>query len=296
MIYSLYRIGHFLTRIVPLKASYAIACLASDIHFSMAKSERRAVIANLKVVGGEGRSGKEYAHMARDVFRNFAKYLVDFFRFEKIDEDYMERNIKITGRENIDKALSRGKGVIMLSAHIGNWELGGFVVGRLGYPISAVVLAHQHKKINDFFTRQRQIGNMRPIELGMSLRACYNVLKSNQLLALLGDRDFLKNGLRIDFFGKPAIIPRGPSAFGCRLGSALVPVFMIREKDDSFHFIMEEPITAKEGIGEEEAIEELTARYLKILEKYISRYPTQWYVFREFWTDGRESLRPNTVV
>ena len=296
MTHTLYRFGRFVAGIIPLKVSYHIACFISDIHFSMADSERKAVIANLKVVLGESRTEEEYTLMACDVFRNFAKYLVDFFRFRKIDDDYMKKNIKITGRENIDKALSRGKGVVLLSAHIGNWELGGFVVGRLGYPISAVVLTHQNKNINDFFTQQRLIGNMKPIELGMSLRACYNVLRLNQLLALLGDRDFMKNGIRIGFFGKEAIIPKGPAAFGCRLGSALVPVFMIREADDTFHFIMEEPVVAKEGIGEEEAIRELTARYLKILEKHIKRYPTQWYMFREFWTNDEEPLRPDTVI
>ncbi len=296
MTHTLYRFGQFITGVIPLKASYKLACLVSDIHFGMTKSEREAVIANLKVVLGEGRTEREYALMARDVSRNFAKYLVDFFRFGKIDEDYMNKKIKITGRENIDKALSRGKGAVLLSAHIGNWELGGFVVGRLGYPISAVVLTHRDRKVNDFFTQQRQIGKMRPIELGMSIRACYNVLKSNQLLALLGDRDFMKNGIRIEFFGKPAIIPRGPAAFGCRLGSAIVPVFMIREPDDTFHFIMEEMITANENLGEDEAIRELTERYLKILEKYIRMYPAQWYIFREFWTDNEKYLHPDTII
>lgn len=296
MKHMLYRFGQFATGMIPLKASYMLACFISDIHFGMAGSEREAVIANLRVILGEGRAEEEYALMARDVFRNFAKYLVDFFRFGKIDDYYMKKKIKITGRENIDKALSRGKGAVLLSAHIGNWELGGFVVGRLGYPISAVVLTHQDRKINDFFTRQRRIGKMKPIELGMSLRACYNVLKSNQLLALLGDRDFMKTGIRMAFFGKPAIIPRGPAAFGCRLGSALVPVFMIREPDDTFHFIMEELIVADEGLGEDEAIRELTERYLKILEKYIKRYPTQWYIFREFWTNDEGPLRPDTVI
>ena len=106
----------------------------------------------------------------------------------------------------------------------------------------------------------------------------------------------MKNGIKMKFFGKEALIPRGPAAFGCRLGCALGPVFMIRNSDDTFHFIMEEPMFARGDMPEHEAIRELTARYLKILERLIKEYPTQWYVFREFWSDGQESLRPDTII
>ena len=162
--------------------------------------------------------------------------------------------------------------------------------------MNAVVLAHQNKMINDFFTRQRMRGKVKPIEVGISLRSCYSALKANGLLALLGDRDFSKNGMEMDFFGKSALLPKGPSAFSCRMGSSIVPTFLIREDDDTFRLIMEEPIFPDADADEDEAIKNLTRRYLPVLEAYIKKYPTQWYVFKEMWGENAKSLCPDTVI
>jgi Kdo2-lipid IVA lauroyltransferase/acyltransferase len=173
--------------------------------------------------------------------------------------------------------------VIMLSAHIGNWELGGQALSLLRQPLMAVVLTHQNKKINDFFTRQRSVANMKPVEIGLSLRKCYELLKKNGMLAVLGDRDFSKNGFVMPFFGKNALIPKGPAVFSRRLGAAIVPCFMIREKDDSFRLIMDPPMLPDMNEEEDLAIKKLTERCTATIESYVKRYPTQWYVFREVW-------------
>jgi KDO2-lipid IV(A) lauroyltransferase len=190
----------------------------------------------------------------------------------------------VEGTKNIDTALVRGKGVIMLSAHIGNWELGGSIVSMIGYPLSAVVLPHRNKKINEFFKRQRLAGKFTPIEMGVSVKECYKLLKKNMALALLGDRDFNKNGLMLDFFGKKTLFPKGPSVFSYRLGAAIVPTLMVREPDDTFRLIFKEPIYADTGKPEEEAVLELAGRCSSIIEDYVKTYPTQWYIFKDMWS------------
>ena len=296
IIYILYRIGYFLAMTLPLKMSYALACFVADMYYHICGKDRKAVIGNIRVITGGAVSEADLARMAKDVFRNFAKYLADFFRFSKIDEEYMKKFIKVDGLENIDKGLAGGKGVIALSAHIGNWELGGFVLSSLRNPMKAVVLTHQNKLINDFFTRQRSIGNMRPVEIGISLRSCYNVLKDNGLLALLGDRDFSRNGFRIDFFGKNTLIPKGPAVFSSRIGSCIVPTFMIREEDDTFRLIIEPPIFPRAGQNSEAAAIELAKEYTSVIESYVRRYPTQWYMFREVWSNHEKTMRPDTII
>lgn len=296
--YLLYKIGCFLSVALPLKISYAVACAIADMYYRVSRKDRNAILKNLDVIlGDEAADPGKAEGIAREVFRNFAKYLVDFFRFSKIDLEYIKEFVKIEGLDNIDKARSKGKGVIALSAHIGNWELGGFVLPMIGYPTSAVVLTHQNKLINDFFTRQRSLSKLKPIEIGPSLRSCYRALKSNCLLALLGDRDFSKNGMYIDFFGKKALIPKGPSVLSYRIGSAIVPCFMIREADDTFRFIFEEPIFPDPDMDEEKAVRELTRKYLSAIERCIKKYPAQWYVFREVWNNnGDKNLRSDTIV
>lgn len=282
-LYILYRVGIFFSLALPLRVTYALASALSDIFCFVSSRDRRAVIANLKVVLGPSVDDATVSLTARNVFRNFAKYLVDFFRFQKIDAEYIKNNVKLVGLDNVEKARQAGKGVIMLSAHIGNWELGGAVIGLIGYPISAVVLTHGNEKINDFFTRQRLKGKMQPIEMGAALKGCYRALLRNELLALLGDRDFSKNGLRVGFFGKETMMPRGPATFSCRLGSPIVPAFLLRESDDSFSFIMGEPIFASAGMSEVDAIADLTQKCSVVIEKIIRQYPAQWYAFRPIW-------------
>lgn len=288
IMYLLYRIGYALAHALPVKVSYFIACRIADLQYALGSEERNAVIKNLKVVtAGKNLDDHQIADMARSIFRNFAKYLVDFFRFPRINDEYVKKFIKVEGIENIRAAEKSNKGVIILSAHIGNWELGGLMVSKLGYRLSAVVLTHKNKKINDFFTRQRMVGNVRPIEIGLSLRSCYRVLRGNGCLALLGDRDFFNNGIKINFFKEEATIPRGPAFFSCRIGSPMVPSFMIREDDDTFKLIFEKPIFPPENDAHPESIKSVTGLYLAVLEKYINKYPTQWYAFREVWSDKK---------
>lgn len=296
ILYLLYRFGHLLAVVLPSNVSYGIACRIADIWHFLFIRDRKSIVTNLKIITGGALPDDELNAMSRQVFRNFAKYLVDFFRFSLIDEEYIRRFVKVEGRENIDMALARKKGVIALSAHMGNWEFGAFVVSSLGYSLSAVVLTHQNKKINDLFTRQRMLGKMKPIEIGMTLRDSFRALKDNRLLALLGDRDFTKNGFYIDFFGRKTLIPKGPALFAHRLGSAIVPTFMIREKDDSFRLIFDAPIFPDTEQDEEKSIAELARRYSSVIESYVRRYPTQWYMFREVWNGNAKSMRPDTII
>ena len=297
ILYLLYRMGVFFALILPVKFSYFMACLFADGFYCISAKDRKAVTDNLSIIMNGSKDEKTLRGMARQVFRNFAKYLVDFFRFQIIDEDYVKKFVRISGENNMKAALAMGKGAIALSAHIGNWELGGSALSLAGYPVSAVVLTHQNRMINDFFTHQRLKGKVRPIEIGATLKSCYKILRSNNILALLGDRDFTKSGLVLDFFGRPAQIPRGPAAFSYRIGSAIVPTFMIRQPDDTFTLFMEEPILPDPSETEDAAIVNLTKKYLSVIESYIKAYPTQWHVFRNIWSNNdKESLRPDTII
>jgi len=293
----LYSFGRFMALRLPLKVSYAAARILADIHYVLYVRERRVVIENLKVILNRPSCDKELKEIARDVFRNFAMYLVDFFRFSLIDGDYIKKFIRLDGMANLEEALKKGRGAIMLSAHLGNWELGGYVLGKLGYPINAVVLTHKNKKVNRFFINQRFMGNFKSIEIGAGLRNCYRALKGNEMLALLGDRNFSNTGLLTEFFGKIALMPKGPAALALRTGAAIVPTYMVREPNDKFALIFERPIYPENGPDEEPAMERLMKRYLSSLEAAIRERPGQWYVFKNFWKkrDGKDNS-PDTVI
>jgi lauroyl/myristoyl acyltransferase len=294
--YVLYRIGQTLALSFHLKFSYKVAVTLADIHYFLGFRERKSVTENLKTIMGKSSLDGALKHTAKDVFRNFAKYLVDFFRFSKMSTAYIKEFIKLEGLSNIDDALKHGKGVIMLSAHLGNWELGAFVMGTLGYPMHAVVLTHRNVKINDFFKAQRAMGKLKSIEFGASLRGCYKALKNNECLALLGDRDFSHNGIQEIFCGKSAVMPRGPASLSYRTGAVVVPSFITRNDDDTFTFAFEKPILPDASDNEESAIKKIMGKYLPVMESYVKRYPGQWYVFRNFWNPSHNELRTDTVI
>ena len=281
--YILYRLGQFIALSLPLKLGYRVAVFICGLRYIFAYKDRKIVTENLKAIFPL-KTSREIRKIRIAVFRNFAKYLIDFFRFERLNLEYVKENIKLENTYYIDKALSKGKGVIILSAHIGNWELGGVVVALLGYPFWAVALVHKHKRVNDFFNSQRASKGMKVIPLGRAVRASLDILKNNGVLALAGDRDFSERGIVVDFFGRPAILPQGPAALSLKTGASIVPGFMTRNNDDTFTLRFEEPFEAAAGLNKNDCLMQLIRRCTNIIENYIIEYPEQWYMFRQFWT------------
>lgn len=282
--YFLYRAGQFIALSLPLKCGYFVATLIADLHYLFARNDRRIVGDNLRAIFPR-KSGREINRIRIAVFRNFAKYLVDFFRFSKIDRKYIDRNVSIENREYFDQALAKGCGVIALTAHLGNWELGGVVISLSGYKFSAVALPHKHKKVNDFFNFQRQSKGVKIIPLGKAVKQCINVLRNNEILGLVGDRDFTEKGIVLDFFGKPAFFPEGAAAFALQTKAVILPGFMVRNEDDSFTLRMEKPLEFTLTGNKATDLKALVSEYKKIFESYILKYPDQWYMFRRFWRE-----------
>jgi len=280
--YYIYRTGQFISLILPLRLVYSIAVLLADLHYLFAFRDRRFVKNNLAVIFPEKPSG-ELRRISITVFRNFAKYLVDFFRFEKLNRKYIDKKIKLEGMHHFDAALSGGKGVVVLTAHLGNWELGGVVIAQLGYPFWAVALPHKSKKVNDFFDAQRNRKGVRVIAMGKAMRSCISEARNNHMVALVGDRDFTEKGILMDFFGKPTHFPEGPAALSLITGAPIVPGFMLRNPDDSFTLRIEKEVEFRPTGDRAKDMVGLVGAYKNIFEDYIRKYPEQWYVFRRFW-------------
>jgi len=275
----LYSIGQWLATHLPLRFSYALAVFFCDIHFIFADKDRLYTWENLRAIFPD-KEPAELRAIRRRMFRNFAKYLVDFFRFPIIDQDYIDRMIKVENRHIVDEELKKGKGVITLTAHIGNWELGGLAIGVMGYPFWAVALPHKNKTIDNFVNSRRENKGDRVIPLGKAAKTCLNVLKENKVLALLGDRDFTNEaGIIVELFKKKTYIPKGPAAFALKTGASIVPGFMLRNPDDTFTLRFEKPVP----YAANDTVETISQRIRDLLESYISRYPDQGFMFRRFW-------------
>lgn len=284
--YILYRIGEFLALHLPLKLCYRIAIIISDIRALFAFQDCRQAEGNLRVIFPE-KSEKEIRQIRIRMFRNFAKYLVDFFRFSVIDKEYIKQHIELQNLDYFDQVLKDGNGAITLTAHLGNWELGGIVIALLGYPFWAVALAHKDRRVNTFFNTQRESKGVKVIPFGRAVIQCFRVLAKNEIVALVGDKDFTGKGVVVDFFGKPTLLPVGPAAFAQRTNARIIPGFMVRNKDDTFTLRMEKPIDFSFRTDDKHDLLALVQQYKVIIEDYIRKYPDQWYMFRKFWIDSK---------
>lgn len=286
LFYLLYMAGYAGCVLLPRRFCYALARRLADAFSARSVQDRQAVRKNLEIVLDRSDVPDE---MVREVFRNFAMYLVDFFRFSRLTPEKVKRWVRIDGLDRMRQGIGEGKGAIGVTAHLGNYELAAAVLALLGVPVAAAVLTHQNPRVDRFFTRQRARVGVHSIPIQAIGRkaffeAALQALRRNQVLGLVADRDFFNHGITLPFFGKPTPIPTGPAAFSCRTGAPIVPSFLVREPDGAYRLVFEEPIRCPADLPREEAIRWATQAFLRVMEGYIRRYPTQWYIFhQEFW-------------
>lgn len=281
--YFIYRLGELIAKQLPLKQSYALAENIGALQYRFSRVDRENIEGNLNCIFN--RQPDKVAELTPQVFKNFGKYLVDFFRFSLLDKKFFEQQVEYHGLEYISESLAYGKGAVVVTAHLGNWELCGAALAMNGYPISAIALPHKNKRVDDFFVRQRVNMGVKVIPMGVAVRRSFKVLQQNGLLGIVGDRDFSgEHGIFMDFFGKPLMVPRGPAIMSLRCGAPIVPVFMVRKEDGfTYKFIADRPIVSRHLAGEEENVRDISGRTLEVIKQYVAAYANQWFMFRPYW-------------
>ena len=196
----------------------------------------------------------------------------------------VRKRISLEHPEYMEQCVSEGHGVLIVTAHFGNWEIGGAVLAALGHKVNALVLPERLQKLNRMFQRQREKRgiNLIPVGKGSAVFSIVKHLRKGEVVAVLGDRDFTGKDDRIDFFGKPARIPRGPAWLCKKAKTPIVPGLLMRQVDDSFLLRFYPPIYP----GAEESVESIQKKICRFLGKEISERPYQWFIFDDFWDEG----------
>ena len=297
MRYQLLKLAELTARLLPRKMTYGIVRRLADCYFLFDRRGREAVMANLNRIhsyNGTILTPRALRALTRENFLNFAKYVVDFFHFLQLKPARMERLLDFeTIRAALDPLLAQGKGVIILTAHLGNWELGAGAVAQHGYKFSAVALWQPDAKINSLYQHYRQARNINPIPYGRAARGCIEVLRRNELLGLVGDRDYSSSRETTEFFGCPARLPTGPAKLALALGTPILPVFLVRMMDDTFRYVIREPIWAEKGRDTEA---DVMRRIAKELEWVISRHSEQWFLFHDLWNVEQDRVLATTAA
>ncbi|MBP7830710.1 MAG: lysophospholipid acyltransferase family protein [Kiritimatiellae bacterium] len=280
-----YRVAAFLSRALPEKLAYWAGLRFADLFYRRDAKGRAAVRENLSQIfraRGVQPAAQALDGLARKTFQYFGKYLVDFFRFARLSPEDIRRRVSIEHQDYLDQAAAAGRGVVLVTAHFGNWELGGAVIAGLGCPVSAVVLPQRLEKLNRLFQGQRERRGIKVIPMGSSAFNLIRCLKKKEFLALLADRDFTGTSDKAEFFGRPARMPVGPAWLSWKTGAPVLVGFLIREVDDTFRLRFYPPILP----AAEPSMEAVAARIRAVLEKEIAERPYQWFMFEPFWENA----------
>ncbi|MDO9541040.1 MAG: lysophospholipid acyltransferase family protein [Kiritimatiellia bacterium] len=282
--YRSYRFAQVFSCWLPRRFSYWLALRIADHFFAKDTEGRRAVMANLAhILQAQNISASEetLAQMARKTFQLFGKYLVDFFKFSRMTPAEVKRLVSIEHLDCLEQAHRMGNGVIFITAHLGNWELGGAIMTALGYRLNVVFLPQRLDKINRLLDKQRKERGLQLIPLGHAARGVLQALKRKECVVMLADRDFTAHHHPIVFFGKPAHLSSGPSRIAIRTKVPVVPTFVLRQKDDTFLLRFYPPILVQDNT----TVEEIETQISKVMEKEIAQNPSQWFIFENFWQD-----------
>lgn len=255
-----------------------------------------AVQGNMAQVTGLRIDHPEVARLARQMVKQHTYAWLDFVWFGQRPPEAALANVaSLVGSEHLDAALQQGRGAILLTAHAGNYELGGLLLRSKRIAVHAVYKPDRFQAVEDLRARMRASAGVVGIpvsEGGFSTLPLVKVLREGKVVGMQGDRDFSLNGLPIPFCGREAYFPRGPWELAAMTGAPILPTFFFLDADHRFHAHFGAPIHISGVRGERMAAIEAGIRaYVADLEALVKRDPSQWYCFYPFWDDPARARR-----
>jgi lauroyl/myristoyl acyltransferase len=290
-IYLLARSGNTLARWTPQSARHALGASIGAASYLGWPSKRQVTRLNMAQVTGRPAHDPYVQRLAFASWRNYGRYAADFMSFPHLNIAHIERNMHdlSEGEESwqghIRATLQAGRGAILATAHFGNWDIAGALAAR-HFPLSAVAETMNDEQLNQLLQDQRKEKGMGIIPMEGSARRIFRVLQQNQLVAILVDRPVSEDqGTAVTFFGRKTYVPSGPAALALKSGAVIVPGYVWYGHRNQFYVRTFPSIFPQESKGEHRAheIARLTQRIFDALEAMVREWPTQWYMFRQFW-------------
>ena len=286
------RLGIKLAELLSLKYLNLFASIVGRIGYHLGGKYRRIVDSNLRLAFGTSKTEKEYSDVAKVVFQNMLLNSLEIAKLFHAKPFLIKELVTVHGLEHLDAALSKGKGVVAVSAHMGNFSLIGPRLIMENYPFSLVLRDPRDEMLAQTLRDLRNNVGIESIPvhprkdcIAHSL-AC---LKRNGILFLQIDQNASSHDLWVDFFGWQVPTFKGPVVFSMRTGAPLIPMFIVRDRSGQHQLMIKPPFTLKKTDNQENDILHNTASLTKLIEGYIEQYPAQWWWFHRRWKKARKS-------
>ncbi|MCM8770702.1 MAG: lysophospholipid acyltransferase family protein [Candidatus Omnitrophica bacterium] len=273
-------------RLLPLKLIYFLGNNFSILGYRLARKQRRIALESLGIAFGREKSNGQIKRIALDCFRFMGKSGLELmYLMEK--PALLKKRVDLEGREYLDKALAKGKGVILVTAHFGNFPLMLCRLSLEGYKVSGVMRFMRDAQAEKLFYKKRSQMGIKTIYSKPQKECtekCLKTLRNNELLFLLIDQHFGSGGgVFVDFFGTKAATAPGPVVLALRTKAAILPCFIIRQKDDTHKIIFEPEMSLEQAEDYAQTLQVNIQRLTNIIEAYIRKYPAEWGWIHRRW-------------
>jgi len=276
--------------IMPARFLYSFANCVSFLAYRFAAKQKWIALESLSFAFGKEKTALELEQITKDCFTFMAKSAVELmFLFDK--PFILKERVTLAGKENLDRALAKGCGVVLVSAHFGNFPL---LLGRLaveGYTAGGIMKPMHDKRVEKIFLEKRDKFGVKTIysqPRDVCVNSTIQALRNNELVFIPIDQNFGTGGVFVNFFGRKAATAAGPVIFAQRTGAALLPCFIIRQPDDTHKIIFEPALNLEKGRDAEDTILINIQKLTVIIEEYIRKYPAEWG-----WIHRRWKSRPS---
>lgn len=275
----------FMVRVIPASWLYGFAKVIAKMGYKFAGKQRKIALESLSMAFGKEKSQGEIEKIAQDCFSYMSKSAVELMYLMDKPE-ILKKVVGFENKENLDKALAKGKGVILVSAHFGNFPL---LLARLsleGYPASGIMRPMRDEKVEKIFQKKREKFKVKTIysqPRNVCVDTTIKVLRNNEIVFIPIDQNFGTAGVFVDFFGKKAATATGPVIFAQRTKASLVPCFIIRQSDDTHKIIFEPEIPLEAAATPQDAIVLNIQKLTDVIEVYIRKYPAEWGWIHRRW-------------
>ncbi|MEX0750970.1 MAG: hypothetical protein WD359_09200 [Dehalococcoidia bacterium] len=291
LVYWLFRLAILVTRPLPLRLGYWFGeRVALICYWVIFPRHRKALNANLAHVL-QSDDARFVDSVARDSFRNFGKYVVDFIHYPSMSREEVRRRLRFDQWAELEETRDSRRGVIIATLHFGSWDLGAAALAAYDYPINAIAETFSYPPMNDLVQGSRERLGMKVIGHDRLGPTVFKALRRGEMLAMLVDiapKD--AGGIRVEFFGAPALVSSAPARIALRTNAWVLPAVVLRGPDDDMIIrpIIDSSLRDFRASGDTTRdVQDLTRLIMRSMEQTIRAYPGQWFIFRRMWARKR---------
>ncbi len=289
----LFKILGPLIRALPLSLSFCLGRRLGDLLYILDPKHRSIAYANIKRAFYGRPLTPCLKSLTREFYQAFGQSLIEVFLIPKIDRRYIDSFITISGLDNILNAFKKKRGVILVAVHAGSWELSNIITANLGFPFSMFIREQGLERLNNLLNDYRKRKGCRVISRKRGIKEVIAALNNNEAVGMTVDQG-ADTGVLVDFFGKPASMPKGAIKLALKYNVPLIPVFFKRIDGPKIKVWVGEEIVLSRGLSKEEDIKVNLQAVIKIFERFILKNPKEYLWTYKIWK--RSQVRDLLII